>query len=329
MWGSGSRGDTGFARTLLVERPMRLSRRNLLSGTAGLTASTALPLVPATAEAAQLPFVLIGDWGRYGTDFQTNVADQMGKTAAAIGSQFTVSIGDNFYEYGVTGLDDPYWQLSYENIYTADSLQSPWKIILGNHDYCGNVQAQLDYSHISPRWQLPARYYSERVVLPDGGGAEFFYLDSSPFISSYAGTRVDIAGQDTQAQTAWLDNALGKSTARWKIVIGHHPIYTPFKEQDKDQADMIARIDPILRAHNVPIYINGHYHLLQSTTVEGITYVTNGAGSETYSTGAITRNGFTSSNHGFMTVKLSSEKLDFALVDMSGNTLYTQTVTPG
>lgn len=307
---------------------MRLSRRNLLSGSAGLTASTALPLVPATAADAQLPFVLIGDWGRYGTDFQTNVAEQMGKTAAAIGSQFTISMGDNFYEYGVTGLDDPYWQLSFEKIYTADSLQSPWKIILGNHDYCGNVQAQLDYSHISRRWQLPSRYYSERVTLPDGGVAEIFYLDTSPFIRYYAGTRVDISGQDSAAQAAWLDNALGKSAARWKIVIGHHPIYTPFQEQDKDQADMIARIDPILRAHNVPIYINGHYHLLQSTTLRGITYVTNGAGSETYSTGAVTRNGFTSSNHGFMTVKLSSEKLDFALVDMSGNTLYAQTVLP-
>jgi acid phosphatase len=307
---------------------MKISRRTLLSGTAGLTASTALPLVSATAAAAQLPFALIGDWGRYGTDFQTNVADQMGKTAAAIGSQFTISMGDNFYESGVTGLNDPYWQLSYEKIYTADSLQSPWKIILGNHDYCGNVQAQLDYSHISHRWQLPARYYSEHVTLPDGGSAEFFYLDTSPFISYYKGTRVDITGQDSAAQAAWLDAALGQSTARWKIVIGHHPIYTPFKEQDKDQADMIARIDPILRAHNVPIYICGHYHLLQATTVRGITYVVNGAGSETYATGAVTRNGFTSSNHGFMTIKLSSEKLDYALIDMSGKTLYAQTVTP-
>jgi len=308
---------------------MKISRRTLLSGTAGLTASTALPILPAAAAAAPLPFVLIGDWGRYGTDFQTNVAEQMGKTAAAIDSQFTISMGDNFYEYGVTGVDDPYWQLSYEKIYTAASLQSPWKIILGNHDYCGNVQAQLDYSKQSNRWQLPARYYSERVTLPDGGAAEFFYLDTSPFIRQYLGTRVDITGQDPATQTAWLDNALGKSTARWKIVIGHHPIYTPFKEQDKDQPDMIARIDPILRVHNVPIYINGHYHLLQSTTVEGITYVTNGAGSETYTTGPVTRNGFTSSNHGFMTARLSSEKLDFALIDMSGKTLYAQTVTPG
>jgi acid phosphatase len=308
---------------------MKISRRTLLSGSAGLTASTALPVLPATAAAAALPFVLIGDWGRHGTDFQTDVANQMGATAAAIDSRFTISVGDNFYEYGVTGLDDPYWKTSFEDIYTAESLQSPWKIILGNHDYCGNVQAQLDYSQRSPRWRLPARYYSESITLPDGGRADFFYLDTSPFISYYAGTKVDIAGQDTRAQAAWLDQSLGNSTAGWKIVIGHHPIYTALTGEGHDQPDLIARIDPILRAHNVPIYICGHDHTLQSTTLKGITYVTNGAGSKTYDAGAPGRPGFVSSNHGFMTVKLSSEKLDFALIDMTGKTLYAQTVTPG
>lgn len=312
---------------------MKLSRRALLARSATLTAGAALPALPATALPAQaaaetLNFVLIGDWGRHGRDHQTDVAVQMGETAAAINSRFVVSLGDNFYEDGVTGLDDPYWRTSFEDIYTADSLQTPWKIILGNHDYRGNVQAQLDYSNISRRWQLPARYYSGTETLPDGGKAEFFYLDTSPFISEYIGTTTDIAGQDTARQMAWLDNALGTSTARWKIVIGHHPIYTALTGKDHDQPDMIAHIDPILRNHNVPIYINGHDHSLQATTIGGITYVTNGAGSETYDTGAAGRGGFVSGNHGFMTCRLSSEKLDFALIDMSGKTLYAETVRP-
>lgn len=306
---------------------MKLSRRTLLSSTATLTAGAALPVVPAQAASQALPFVLIGDWGRHGKDNQIDVAAQMGTTAAAIDSRFVVSLGDNFYEYGVTGLDDPYWQTSFEDIYTAPSLQTPWKIILGNHDYCGNVQAQLDYSSHSNRWQLPARYYSASETLPDGGKADFFYLDTSPFIQSYAGTRTDISGQDINAQMAWLDNALGTSNARWKIVIGHHPIYTALTGEDHDQPDMIAHIDPILRAHNVLIYINGHDHSLQSTTLNGITYVTNGAGSKTYQTGAPGRNGFVSGDHGFMTCNLSSDKLDFALIDMTGKTLYAQTIT--
>src|SRR6516165_1782512 len=107
---------------------MQLTRRHFIASTAVLGASTALARQAAAAENS-LNFVLIGDWGRNGHDEQSAVAVQMGKIASHIGSQYTVSVGDNFYENGVTGLDDPQWQSSFEQIYTAPSLQSPWKII--------------------------------------------------------------------------------------------------------------------------------------------------------------------------------------------------------
>ncbi len=193
---------------------MQLSRRQFVATTATLGAGAALPAMPAMAEGQALPFILVGDWGRAGHDDQRNVAIQMGKTAAAMNSQFTVSVGDNFYENGVVSVDDPQWITSFERIYTAPSLQRPWKVILGNHDYRGNVQAQLDYSQKSRRWQLPARYYSLSETLPDGAKADFFYVDTSPFIKKYIGSRVNITGQDTNAQLTWLDHALGASTCR-------------------------------------------------------------------------------------------------------------------
>jgi acid phosphatase len=203
-------------------------------------------------------------------------------------------------------------------------------VILGNHDYRGSVQAQLDYAKTSKRWQMPARYFAETVALPAGGTADFFYLDTSPFIRKYIGTRTDIAGQDTDAQLAWLDKSLKASTANWKIVIGHHPIYTalaPEPDYDHDQPDLIARLDPVLRANGIKIYINGHDHNLQVVRLNGLTYVTNGAGSETYqATSAVIRGGFVSGNHGFMTIALSAQKLDFALIDKDGQTLYAQSI---
>jgi tartrate-resistant acid phosphatase type 5 len=309
---------------------MKLSRRHLLSRAAAATSAAAAAPAASAAQADSLNFVLIGDWGRNGRDHQQDVATQMGQTAAAIGSAFTVSVGDNFYENGVTGLDDPYWRHSFENVYTAPSLQSPWRVILGNHDYRGNVQAQLDYSKQSPRWYLPARYYQRGETLPDGSKADFFYVDTSPFIKSYIGTTTNISGQDTDAQLAWLDGALTASTAPWKIVIGHHPIYTAQADADgyiHDSQDLIARLDPILRAHNILIYINGHDHTLQSVTMHGITYVTTGAGSLTYQVGAPIRGGFASGAPGFMTCRLTAAQLDFALIDLTGKTLYSQTIT--
>ena len=310
---------------------MQLTRRQFVSTTASMGAGAALAdgdIAQAASEA--LPFIVVGDWGRNGHDDQRNVAVQMGQTAAAMDAKFIVSIGDNFYENGVTGLDDPQWESSFERIYTAESLQRPWKVILGNHDYRGNVQAQLDYSARSPRWQMPARYYLETQTLPDGTKAEFFYVDTSPFIRKYMGSRVDIAGQDTEAQLAWLDAALGASTAPWKIVIGHHPIYTALDDSDgydHDQPDLIARLNPLLLKHQIPIYICGHDHCLQAVKMDGIRYVVSGAGSQTYTPNAPIRGGFASGAHGFMTVQLSAERLDYALVDMHGATRYADSIT--
>jgi acid phosphatase len=200
-------------------------------------------------------------------------------------------------------------------------------VILGNHDYRGNVQAQLDYTDNSHRWYLPARYYQLSESLPGGGTADFFYLDTSPFIKSYIGSKTDISGQNTAAQLAWLDAALGKSTANWKIVIGHHPIYTALQDGDgyiHDQPDLIARLNPLLVAHKVPIYICGHDHTLQVVQMGGITYVVNGAGSLTYQPGAPIRGGFASGAHGFMTCAVTAQKLNFRLIDMAGTTLYSQ-----
>ncbi len=308
---------------------MTLSRRQFTATAAGIGAATVLPALPAAAARSALPFILVGDWGRGGHDEQAAVAIQMGRTATEMKSAFTVSVGDNFYENGVTGIDDPQWQNSFEKIYTAPSLQSPWKVILGNHDYRGNVQAQLDYSRRSARWRLPARYYKETLALPDGGSADLFYLDTSPFIKKYMGSKVNIAGQDTVAQLDWLNRELGASAAQWKIVIGHHPIYTALDNSDggdHDQPDMIARVNPVLLKHQVPIYICGHDHLLQSVKMDGITYVVTGAGSQTYTPGHAIKGGFASGAHGFMTVRLNSTKLDYALVDMNGKTLFGESI---
>jgi acid phosphatase len=306
---------------------MQLSRRRFVSSTATLTAAASLP---ARAAPPSLPFILVGDWGRNGHDDQAAVARQMGETAARMDAAFIVSVGDNFYENGVASLDDPQWRSSYENIYTAPSLQKPWKIILGNHDYRGNVQAQLDYTSRSARWKLPARYYMESLTLPDGGRADLFYLDTSPFIRKYIGSKTDISGQDSAAQLAWLDAALGASSAGWKIVIGHHPIYTALSDADgfdHDQPDLVARLNPVLRRHDVPIYICGHDHVLQAVNMDGIAYVCTGAGSQTYTPDAPIRGGFASGAHGFMTAQLSAQRFDYALIDMAGTTLYAQTLT--
>ena len=308
---------------------MTLTRRQFATTSAILGASAALAPAANAAEEA-LNIVLIGDWGRKGHHHQRAVAAQMGRTAEAINSRFVVSVGDNFYENGVDSLEDPQWRTSYLDVYTQPALQTPWKVLLGNHDYRGNVQAQLDYAKQNPRWQMPARYSLETIALPDGAHATFYYLDTSPFIKKYYGTRVAVDGQDPQAQLAWLDAKLAASISDWNIVIGHHPIYGAHESdpgyEGADMPDMIAAVDPILRKHHVPIYICGHDHILQAVKMNGISYVCTGAGSETYNPGPATRGGFAAGAHGFMVMKLTGKQLDWSFVDEHGNALYAQSI---
>lgn len=309
---------------------MTISRRRFLGTGAELTAASLVAAAPARAADAPFRFLSIGDWGRDGTHHQRAVAQAMAERAAASDPRFILSLGDNFYEAGVTSDTDPQWQTSFEDIYDQPSLQRPWKVILGNHDYRGNVPAQLEYTKRSKRWDLPARYYTSTHTQHEamaGGELELFCLDTSPFIRKYVGSYTDTSGQNPHAQRAWLDAALGRSTARWKIVVGHHPLYTALGGHYHDQPDMIAAIEPVLRRHKVPLYLNGHDHSMQYVEMGGIAYVTNGAGSEIYHPGPPSRAGFCLGAHGFLATDVTHEAIALTFIDSDGQTRFATTIT--
>lgn len=109
-----------------------------------------------------LSFIGLGDWGATGNQ-QQQVADQMAKTVAQVDAQFIANIGDNFYEYGVTSVDDPQWENTFKQVYKQPQLVNvPWISTLGNHDYRppGNPEVQIDYKKDS-RWIMPKHYYSK------------------------------------------------------------------------------------------------------------------------------------------------------------------------
>lgn len=63
----------------------------------------------------------VGDWGRDGQHNQSRVAGLMGKVADS--PQFIISVGDNFYETGLTSVEDPQFDTSFTQVYTDPSLQ--------------------------------------------------------------------------------------------------------------------------------------------------------------------------------------------------------------
>ena len=270
-------------------------------------------------------FLVVGDWGRNGFFNQAEVARGMGFIGRLISSQFTISTGDNFYLDGVTDVDDVKWQRSFERIYTAESLQSRWYAVLGNHDWQGNVPAQIAYTERSDRWYMPAQYYAETLGLADGTQALFVFLDTTPLASSEDSQRrfSDSGNWDVDRQLLWLDRTLSNSEAPWKIVIGHHPIYvgsTAYSDNER----LVERLVPMFERYGVQAYFAGHDHNLQHHRPEGSTvdYFVSGAGSLTREVVETPNTLFALRVPGFMAVSLTAARMDVQAFNEDGRLVY-------
>ncbi|MCO5573604.1 hypothetical protein L7F22_027376 [Adiantum nelumboides] len=120
----------------------------------------------------------------------------MGKVGQDLGIEFVVSVGDNFYNSGLTGVNDSAFTESFTDIYTASSLQTLWYAVLGNHDYRGDTLAQLsaEIAQRDPRWicrrqfQLSFPLCNETDARHNGACTEtvdMFFFNTTPFVDSY------------------------------------------------------------------------------------------------------------------------------------------------
>lgn len=276
-------------------------------------------------------FLVLGDFGRNGEFHQKEVAAQMSKTASALEADFVVTVGDNFYPNGVRSTQDPQWEKSFEDIYHQYSLNKDWHICLGNHDYNGNIQAQINYSKISRRWKLPSNYYKEIVTLEDGSKSLLLFVDTSPFIKSYynKGNEIEenVKKQDTVAQKNWIINNLknNDSNVKWKIVVGHHPMYSGGKRKNsKDTKDIEKLFTPIFEEYKVDAYLCGHEHDLQVIKPKNRYTVQflSGTGCDVRPTGITDGTLFAVSEPGFMTFSISPKLILTQIVNANGTILF-------
>ncbi|GMO50089.1 MAG: metallophosphoesterase [Treponemataceae bacterium] len=277
-------------------------------------------------------FVIASDMGRRGESEQRRIADVMGKAAEANNLALMAVAGDPIHDEGVQSVDDPEWQEKIENIYTAPSLHTiPWYVVAGNHEYRGNVQALLDYSAKSERWNMPARYFSlEKPIGTTKETCLLVFIDTTPLIDKYrSGTEPDYADsdagrQDIDAQLAWIERALVESNARWKIVIGHHPVFADTGKDETERLDMRRRLLPILERYAVNLYVCGHIHNFQYLRLPeySTAYVVNSSASRSREAKPVDGTVFCDSSPGFSLVSVSPATLDFYMINYEGRTIY-------
>lgn len=140
--------------------------------------------------------------------------------------------------------------------------------VAGNHEYDSFGTAPAVQRLLSALWRpqfrlpvvdsLPPALRETVYKIAYNADLDVFVLDSTP-----------AAGRDSsemaQIQAAWLDAELAKSTARWKIVTAHHPIFS--SGEGRDSPAWRAAIMPLLTKHKVDLVLQGHDHTYARGTV--------------------------------------------------------------
>ena len=274
-----------------------------------------------------LNFYVVNDMGRNGYYDQKTIAERMGTMAEEIGPEFVLATGDVHHFEGVQSVNDPLWMTNYELIYSHPELMIDWYPLLGNHEYRGNTQAVLDYSAVSRRWVMPARYYT-RVFRHKNTTLRVLWLDTTPLIDKYRNESdqyPDACKQDMARQLAWADSVLTVADEDWIVVAGHHPVYAETPKDKSERADLQTRLNPVLRKHRVDLYINGHIHNFQHLRMPGneIDYVTNSSASLSRKVQPTDGTVFCSPEPGFSVVSADKRTLRLYMIDKNGNILHT------
>ncbi len=263
-----------------------------------------------------LDFIAVGDTGN-GDDKQRAVADAMADYAAGHNVSFTLLLGDNFYPDGVESVTDSKFRTHFEEIYHQPSLNIPFYVVAGNHDYKGSVQAQLDYVHHSERWLMPDLYFTFTVTYDSDQTVQFFALDTNPIAT----------WRNVDEQLAWLENELDKSTARWKIVYGHHPIYSNGLHGNNTR--MMNWVFPLLEQYGVDLYVSGHDHdmqILKPVSGSDLYFTVSGAGCSSRAVSCKANTLYSSQKLGFMGLRLSHNELVITAITRDGTRDYSHVI---
>jgi len=214
--------------------------------------------------------IMAGDWGYENNTAQLAVARAM----SAYTQQHTLHpealllLGDNWYGPLDGGVDCPRWKTSFEDAYPASIFPGPIYGIPGNHDYQvmpeSKLAAELAYAkRPGTRWTMPSLWY--RVELPAKDPViTLIALDSNVNIPGHKAKLPNFTLTEAQQaeQLTWLEAELSKPlNTPFLAVMGHHPIYS--NGMHGDHAVLIQDWEPLLRKHNVHLYLAGHDHDLQ------------------------------------------------------------------
>jgi predicted MPP superfamily phosphohydrolase len=276
-----------------------MTRRQALLSLATLAAGTVVKPGPLGAEPVKtsIRFPMVGDCGTGNSD-QMRIAKEMFAIHQQSPFDFAVLVGDNIYPNG----SSRYFAKHFEQPF-AGLIENrvAFHAVLGNHDVKEGREDQCGY----PLFNMGGRRYY--TIRRGDGLLELFMLDS---------TDCDAA------QIAWLEQQLKVSTARWKLAVLHHPLYSSGRKHGSD-LDLRRKLEPLFVRYGVNAVFSGHDHIYERTKPQlGIHYFVTGAGGDTYRGSVDLKSPFRAAsydedNH-FMLIEVDHRQIQFQAVNETG-----------
>ena len=241
--------------------------------------------------------IVFGDWGT-GTTEQQEVANGMTMFCSVNECSFVITLGDNFYPSGVESVRDQNWDSKFQEVYNGyGRLNLVFYPSLGNHDHYGKWKPQIEYE--GEFWNMPSRYYHIQTDYTD-----LYAIDTQKF---------------DDEQIEWLDEQLAESKMPWRIVYGHHPVYS--NGSHGDTGKLKSKLLPILKRHNVHFYLAGHDHDQEIIEKHGIVFVIAGAAGKLRDLDS-TDNVFGVSELGFSHLSIRSQETRLLMLNKLGQVLF-------
>lgn len=209
-----------------------------------------------------------------------------------------------------TGKDKHYGPRYFEP-YARLLPRVPFFPAVGNHDYGNTIDRKKGLARYEDYRAVHRRppYYSF-----DAGPAHFVSLDTNRAFGI-------AAAADLAEQAAWLAEDLKASKKPWKIVFCHVQLHS--SPPHGNHALLRRVLEPVLKAGGADLVLQGHSHIYERGTVDGIVYATVGTGGAGLNMG-LQKDDWVEAGlrrHGFLELELSDKRLSARFVSDSGEIL--------
>nr|XP_025041285.1 tartrate-resistant acid phosphatase type 5 [Pelodiscus sinensis] len=216
-----------------------------------LLAALPTPYASPLSTGSSLRFIALGDWGGvsnppFHTPREVATAKEMGRTVAALGADFILSLGDNFYYNGVQDVNDKRFQV--------ESLEN------------------FPNYHYSLKFKVPKSNATVALLMID---TVTLCGNSDDFQSQQPQQPRDVGL--ARSQLAWLRKQMAASRDDYLLVAGHYPVWS-VAEHGPTHC-LVKYLQPLLLKYKATAYLCGHDHNLQYLQDKaGVGYVLSGAG---------------------------------------------------